>query len=136
MNSKLYSTLASLVQARINCDNATPRNDEWFDKHTDRIEELVKEHMPSGSGFDSGTKLDLDLSEPNKLVFLTSFHHMAESGMYDGWTEHTVIVTPDLAFGFRLKITGRDRNQIKEYIRELFQNDLNAEATEKAQVTA
>ncbi len=120
MNTQLYSTLASLVQARINCENATPRNDEWFDKHTARIEELVKDYMPSGSGFDCGTHINLDNSDAERLFFTTSFHHMNDGGYYDGWTEHNVIVTPSLAFGFNLKVTGRDRNQIKEYIHETF----------------
>lgn len=127
MNNKLYSTLASLVQARINCENAKPRNDEWFDKHTDRIEELVKDNMPSGSGFDSGSHIDLENSDGDRLFFTTAFHHMNDSGMYDGWTEHNVIVTPSLQFGFNLKVTGRDRNQIKEYIHETFSLALQTE---------
>jgi hypothetical protein len=114
----LYSELASLVQARANC--AESGNDEWFSRHAERIETLVSEHMPSGSGFDSGTKIDLDASHADKLVFTTSFHHMHESGMYDGWTEHTVTVTPSLTSGFHLRISGRNRNDIKEYIADCF----------------
>jgi hypothetical protein len=45
---------------------------------------------------------------------------MNDNGMYDGWTTHQVIVTPSLAFGFTLKITGRDRNQIKDYLSETY----------------
>jgi hypothetical protein len=58
MTTKLYTHLASLVQARLNCIES--QNDEWLAKHQDRIESLVKEYLPSGSGFDSGTKLDLE----------------------------------------------------------------------------
>ena len=45
---------------------------------------------------------------------------MDAGGGYDGWTEHSVIVTPDLATGFDLKVTGRDKRDIKEYLGELF----------------
>ena len=50
---------------------------------------------------------------------------MNEYGAYVGWTEHDVIVTP--AFdGFNLRVTGRDRNQIKEYIGDVFHTWLSA----------
>jgi len=124
MNSKLFATFASLVDARLRCEQTN--NDEWFHNHTARITELLDE-MPSGSGFDSGTKLDFDASNADRLVFITAFHHMNDGGYYDGWTEHNVIVTPSLIHGFNLKVTGRDRNQIKEYIHEMFANALNEE---------
>lgn len=88
---------------------------------------LVKEHMPSGSGFDAGTQIDLDESTPDRLVFTTSFHHMNEHGFYDGWTEHIVTVYPSLAFGATLTIGGYDKNQIKEYIEEVFADALRKE---------
>jgi hypothetical protein len=90
----------------------------------DTIERLVKEHMPSGSGFDSGTVLVLDESTDYKLVFGTSFHHMNEHGSYTKWTEHRVIVSPSLAFDFDLTVTGRDHNGIKDYIHEVFHHAL------------
>ncbi len=90
----------------------------------DTIERLVKEYMPSGSGFDSGTTLDLEASTDYKLVFGTAFHHMDEHGSYTKWTEHRVIVSPSLAFDFDLVVSGRDHNGIKEYIHESFHQAL------------
>ena len=87
--------------------------------------------LPSGSGWDCGTKLDYEKSNPDKLVFYGSYHHMNENGMYDGWTEHTIIVTPSLAFGFDVKITGRDRNDIKDYLGEMFQHALSEPVKEQ-----
>ncbi len=89
---------------------------------------VVKEHMPSGSGVDNGTSLDLARSRPDRLIFATSFHHMTEHGMYDGWTEHEVIVIPlYCAMEFSIRVTGRNRNDIKEYLHELFRDALEAE---------
>ena len=122
---KLYRELASLVRARLNCEETGNR--EWFQKYEERIEELVKNYMPSGSGFDCGTKIDLDKSTPEKLVFYTDFHHMNEVGYYDGWTEHRITVRPSLAFGFTLTISGRNRNEIKDYIHQAFDCALNEE---------
>lgn len=114
---KFYSAIASAFAARANCERSG--NSEWFDRHTDRILDLVREHAPSGSGFDAGTQIDLDRSRPNRLVFTTEFHHM-DDGSYCGWTSHDAIVTPDLVCGVRIRVTGRDRNGIKDYIADCF----------------
>jgi len=121
----LYQELASLITARNNCIKSN--NGERLDKHGASIEHLVRNYMPSGSGIDCGTKLDLDASKPNRLVFYFSYHHMNDVGMYDSWTEHTLIVTPSLISGIDLRITGRDRNQIKEYLYETYQYCLMSE---------
>ena len=121
----IYQQIARTLGACINCEKSG--NVEWLDKHTDKLHALVKEHLPSGSGVDCGTKLDLDKSTPNKLVFTFGFHHMNEGGYYDGWTEHTCVITPDLQFEISLRITGRDRNQIKDYLYDLYQYALTRE---------
>lgn len=138
----LYSELAKAIQARKNCadrmeqlnpnavsasvqmkDNEYHQRKTWFDKWSDHIDTLMQQ-MPSGSGFDNGTSIDLDASHAEKLVFTTAFHHMHESGMYDGWTDHVVTVTPSFS-GFNLRVSGRNRNDIKEYIADTFHEALN-----------
>lgn len=114
-----YSELAATIGAFKRCSG------EWKDKHQDRIDDLM-DAMPSGSGFDNGTRLDMDASHDDKLVFTTSYHHMNENGYYDGWTDHTVTVTP--AFnGFHIRVSGRNRNDIKDYIGEVFHAVLSEE---------
>ena len=78
------------------------------------------ENLPSGSGLDSGVRIDLDRSKPNKIVFHTEFHHLNENGYYDGWTNHSIIVVPEFGGEFDIKITGKNRNQIKDYLYDLF----------------
>jgi len=145
MTTQLYKAIALALIAVANCEREINANGPtadtaanaarserlasaraWRTKHRDWIARLVREHMPSGAGIDTGTKLD-DSSTPDRLVFSFSFHHMNEHGSYDGWTEHTAIVKPSLAFGFDLKITGRDRNQIKDYLHETYHQALGAE---------
>lgn len=125
---KVYQAIASKIQAMRNCDESG--NIEWFHKHHDAILALVRDHLPSGSGFDSGTAIDglehVD-SKRDELRFSTFFHHMNDSGMYDGWSEHCIVVRPSLAHGFTLRVAGRDRNGIKEYIAEVFSAALDAE---------
>ena len=123
MQTKLYQAISRKLYAIANCKQSG--NTEWQEKHQYALDTLIKE-LPSGSGFDSGIKL-LDNSTPDRLVFQCDFHHMDECGFYDGWTEHTAIVTPSLAFGFILRITGRNNNNIKEYIADTFHHALNQE---------
>jgi hypothetical protein len=127
MTKHLYTRLALLVDAILRC-RAKGMTD-WEKRHMETLRELVKEHMPSGGGFDAGTRLDEERSTSEKLVFITSYHHMNDGGYYDGWTEHTVVITPSLAFHFDLKVTGKDRRDIKEYIAEVFHASLLIEDT-------
>lgn len=94
-------------------------------QNTDKIEQLIKERFPNGSGFDSGTKL-ISATE-DKVVLQADFHHMSEHGYYTGWTEHQVIIKPHFEFGYILKVTGKNKRDIKPYIEEYFYNILNEE---------
>ncbi len=129
MKTKLYAQLAMLICARLNC--ISKGNSEWEAKHEEQILSIVKDTAPSGSGIDCGTKINLDDSAPEKLVFDFSYHHMNDGGYYDGWTEHRLIVTPSLQFGCNLKITGKDRNDTKEYLHEVYSYWLNSDAIEQ-----
>lgn len=122
--SKVIEILAGAVEARLNCLKSG--NEEWRIRHEDTIHEIEKNYLPSGSGFDNGTSVDLEMSTGVKLVLDTSFHHMGEHGCYDGWTEHDVVVTPTFR-GFDTRVTGRDRNEIKDHIADAFAEALGAE---------
>ena len=128
MPARLVKQISSLLKAIENCkkNNNESVGSEWLEKHTERLDSLCKNHLPSGAGFDSGTNLDMDKSNSEKLVFHTSFHHMNESGYYDGWTDHTVTVTPGFD-GVHIRISGRNRNDIKDYILQTFEHCLNEE---------
>ena len=112
----LFEALARALQQLENCKQSG--NTEWLGRTEARIRELCK-HLPSGSGIDSGCKLLLDASTPERLVFQCDFHHMDEHGHYCGWTEHQVVVTPTLQDKFRLRITGRNHNEVKDYLHEV-----------------
>jgi hypothetical protein len=116
MKQPLYRLIASTLQAIRNCEKAG--NSEWFDKHHESLRELIA-LLPSGSGIDNGTRIEEDCCREERLVFTLGFHHMNDNGMYDGWTEHTLTVVPSFD-GIDLKISGRDRNGIKEYLYETY----------------
>ena len=121
MNTIAYH-IASLLQAIENCRSASNPNPEWEMRHARRLSRFIEEYLPSGSGWDCGTKLDIENSTATRLVFYGEFHHMADTG-YDGWTVHSIVARPEFD-GVALTVTGRNRNDIKEYLHELFYNAL------------
>lgn len=120
LNKQLYVVLAETIDSYHRCK--THKNEEWLSIHEERLENLATNHLPSGSGIDSGTTIDITRSN-RKIVLDTGFHHMNEAGFYDGWTHHTIIVRPEFG-SFRLSISGRDRNQIKKYLHNVFYHAL------------
>ena len=123
-NMKLYQAIAAQISRREN--SAARDNFENERDACDRITEYEKE-LPRGSGIDSGSKILLAESSPNKIVIQADFHHMDENGFYCGWTEHKIIIRPCLRFGFDLKVTGRDKDGIKDYLADLYHHDMGRE---------
>ena len=128
--AKMIEHLASAVNAYHN--GKARGNTEWTNKHSDRVERMCKDVLPHGSGIDSGCTIDLDEcgADGERIVIHTSYHHMNDSGMYDGWTEHAVICKPSFVHTIDLRITGRDRNGIKEYLYDVFRTVLTAQVHE------
>jgi len=95
-----------------------------------KIKHILSNHMPHGSGFDTGVKL-VSLT-PDKVVFFAPFHHMNKHGMYDGWVTYIVTIRstfngPDVTVSVR----GYDNTARKYaddlhrmYIAETFYYDL------------
>ena len=105
---------------------AWPHFAEWIPKHRARLVELCRDYLPHGSGFDSGCTLNFDASSPDKLVFNVPYHHMNAAGYYDGWTDYRVTVRASLVHVFAVRVTGRDRDGIKDYVAETISCALGA----------
>ncbi|WP_154316324.1 hypothetical protein [Burkholderia pseudomallei] len=116
----LYAAIASTLATIERCKST---RSPYLPSHEVRLGKLL-DMLPSGSGLDSGTQLLEDECKSNKLVFQADFHHMNGHGMYDGWSEHHVIVTPSLDTGAVIRITGRNRNSIKDYLHDVFHHAL------------
>lgn len=118
----LAALIASTLQARANCIRSG--NGDWRDRHEAALVQLAQ-LLPSGSGIDRGTEIDIDASGPagsksiDRIVLTLGFHHMDEHRSYAGWTDHTITVRP--AFdGLQLTIGGRNRNGIKDYLYDVY----------------
>lgn len=121
---QVYQAIAIALNARNNCEASG--NTEWRDRWQARLDAIARDVLPSGSGVDNGTAIDGD-SPADRIVLAMSFHHMDENGTYDGWTEHEIVASASLVNGFELRVTGRNRNGIKDYLADLYGAALWAE---------
>ncbi len=94
-----------------------------------RVDQL-EAFLPRGSGIDSGTKIDLDKSEPDKIVLTFDYHHMDENGYYDSWScGWKAIITPTFQCfsGIDIQIKSgkfNSRSHSRRYNDENFKNYL------------
>ena len=126
----LFVHIADAVTARANCiareaRGESPTPSPWSDIWSERLEQAARDLLPSGSGFDAGTKIDLDASRADRVTLKTAFHHMDAHGGYDGWTTHKIHLTPVFG-GYAMRVTGKDRNGIKDYIADAVGEALDA----------
>jgi len=112
-----FKQIAQSLHAMQTC---TP---EFKAKHEIIIQNVL-ETLPHGSGIDSDWGLS-EKSNPNKIILYNSYHCMNENGMYDGWIDFTVTVTPSLIHDYDIKVTGNfsQRNykysDIKDYLAQI-----------------
>lgn len=125
----IAQAIASQLDAMNRCRESG--NQEWATKWEESLFRIAR-NLPSGSGIDEGTKIDLDASTPEKIVLIVNFHHMDTNGFYSGWTGHKITVKASLQFGIELKISGRNRDGIKEYLGETYSYTLEQEYKEDA----
>ena len=114
----VIARLAQTIDALKRCERSG--NSDGVKLHKLTIRHIEDNFLPSGSGIDVGTKVDVEKSAAERVVLDTAYHHMNDGGCYDGWTEHTITITPSLAHGFNIRISGRDRNDIKDYLHDVF----------------
>jgi len=122
MKLPLYQLIARAGDAANRC--VVHGNTEW-QRVWEELLEQCEELLPSGSGFDAGTKIEY--AGADKIVLRTAYHHMNDSGYYDGWTEHVITVVPSLTHGFDIRVGGRNKNDVKGYIAEVFYDVLGQE---------
>lgn len=112
-NWKVYQAIAHAI---------ANRKEMWAHDLLDIIE---KEYLPQGCGVEC--KILKDECREDRIVMWVVYHHMNENGFNVGWTYHKVFVTPSLRFGFDLKITGRNKDNVKEYLGDWLAHNLERE---------
>ena len=122
MNRLVYQELARSFIAMENCKKANFDNEFWYDKHGEKIEYIIKNYLPHGSGLDGKTEIIYEKCNEDGLVFISEYHCMDENGYYDGWVGFLVKVTADLSFWYKLQIVGNfgKYSHVKDYLHDLY----------------
>lgn len=125
---KVYQRIVGTVIAYKNCKE---KGNGWANIHDVELLNLIKNHLPHGSGIDAETIVNIEETTTQKLVIDSHFHAMNDFGYYEGWIDFKVVVMPDLLHGFNVDIRGRfgKRQDIKDYLAETYMyfldNELN-----------
>ena len=133
INIQVYQEIARILNAMENCrkikkdSNETLYNETyWYDRHAEKVDYIIKNYLPHGSGIDSKTEIDFEKSNDDKIVINSEYHCMNENGYYDGWVNFRILIIPCLLFGFKLKIIGNfgKYKHVKDYLHDLFYDNL------------
>ena len=116
---KMYQKIAQAAEM-LHCGTQ-----QYEERAEERVAELEKK-LPSGSGIDSGTKIDRGPTNANRIVLLVDYHHMNDLGFYVGWATYTVTVNASLAWGIEIQAEGGDADT-REYLEEVFYQALREE---------
>ena len=114
----MSNKLKDYVKAKEYCDRVNPEN-EIQQQTYDRCEAIIKQFedaLPIGSGIVSTEVISVT---NKKIVISFDYQHLNENGYYDGWTHHEARITATFG-GYTMYISGRNRNDIKPYLHELF----------------
>ena len=121
--------IASLITAIRNCERSG--NWEWQSRHADTLEQIRKEYLPSGSGFDCGTLIDARATE-SEIILFADYHYMDPDGYYDGWFAFQIIVRPtfdgiEVTPKYALPGNNADSRGLLDYVADTFHAALTAE---------
>lgn len=122
MDQTIISKLSGSIGAYHRCIESG--NEEWESKHLDAIQDIQKNRLPSGSGIDSGTVVNVEESTENKITMNVSFHHMNDCGMYVGWVDYKLVITPTFS-GIDIDISSDVGNE--EFIPDAALDDMGVE---------
>jgi hypothetical protein len=121
MTQTVVQAIVNAGIARENC--IKHNNQEWKTKWTIRLNYLIENCLPSGSGFDSD--IEVEYIGNDKIVFIVPYHPMDENGFYDPWIQAKVIVKPTFD---GIDVTARGAKQHNDYIADTMWGCLVSEA--------
>jgi hypothetical protein len=133
MNDTVASKIACCVTAWKNCVKSG--NDVWEYNWDCMIDEIEKNILPHGSGFNGKMEISRDETNFNRIVINAEYLKMNENGYYDGWITFKVIAYAQF-HGIDIRITGlskKDKNECSEYFGDIFHCVLSSKYIEKGE---
>jgi len=84
---------------------------------------LLQELLPNGNGIrgQEGLAVILLESTEKRIVIGTIYWHPKDRY---GWTAHQVVITPSFEGEINIRITGKNENNVKKYLHDIFREAL------------
>lgn len=117
----LYQIMAHCIGAM---GNRVVPDGAWQSRWQTVLDQCVA-LLPRGGGFDVSPTLVEGVTKPEYLVFQGSYHLMNQHGVYVGWRDYRVIVTPSFVHGMTLRVA-QARGDLGEYVADSFHAHLTA----------
>lgn len=127
--TRTYKLVELIAIAAASGERCRVNGNPYAANHDATLDAIEADFLPSGSGIDNGTKIARDASDGARVTLLCSYHHMNENGMYCGWSDYRITARPDFEVGVALTITGRNVNDIKSYLADVFGTCLGENVT-------
>lgn len=121
MKTTLISRIYRVLQARENCKKDATKLD-WFNNHDFTLYQIERNYLPHGSGINSGCTIEREFKK-DCVILHVPYHNMDENGYYCGWSDFKIVCKPEFD-GISLKIIGKDKYFVKDYLYDLFNNCL------------
>lgn len=110
---KLYQKIARVASQK----NAILKWQEF-----DKLQKL----LPIGNGIEAKSVILLKSTE-KRIVIDTAYWHPNVSYETSRWTDHQIVITPSFEGEINIRVTGKNLNNIKEYLNEVFREALMKE---------
>ena len=117
---KAIAESSDIVRSRATAESVRER-------HNDVLDFIEKELLPSGSGFDSGTKINREKTTDTRIVLDTAVHPLTDAGYYTAWKHFSIIVSASHLFGFTVKSSKKLPWNIREWVLDTFNEVLDTE---------
>ena len=90
---------------------------------------LLQELLPNGNGIrgQEGLAEILPESTKKRIVIYTTYWHPNDSYETSRWTAHQVIITPSFEREINIRITGKNKDNVKDYLHDIFREALMKE---------
>lgn len=87
---------------------------------------LLEKLLPIGNGVETGCVILLKSTE-KRIEVDTAYWHPNYSYETSRWTEHQVVITPSFEGEINIRITGKNENNVKDYLYDIFHEALMKE---------
>lgn len=87
---------------------------------------LLQELLPIGNGIEKECVILLKSTE-KRIVIDTAYWHPNDSYETSRWTDHQIVITPSFEGEINIRITGKNENNVKDYLHHIFHEALMKE---------